>query len=189
MKVTLTTAEMIMAGHIGIMRNASNSQGNGRMDAYGAEDGNPWGYHVLGAMGECAVAKAFNIYWNGSIGRYDADDVGPYQVRTRLRQHFRLILHPRDADEKKFVVVFGVGPVFEIRGWCFARTGKQKEYWQDPSGKGRWAYFVPDGVLNDMSTLLSAVYDDRAASSAPRSSQSQLFDDGYEDVSRDDIIP
>ena len=144
----LTRAEMLAAGLVGLMRQMVNH----KHDAYGAEFGNPWGSHVLGAIGELAVAKWLNMYWHPHVGRYDADDVGPFQIRTSSRVAGDLILHPRDADAKPFILVTGVGPRFYICGWCLAAEGKLREYWRDPAG-GRPAFFVPARVLHDPRTL------------------------------------
>jgi hypothetical protein len=184
-KVTLTYEEHVIAGHIGVMRNAYNR----RADAYGAERGNPWGPHVLGALGECAVAKALNLYWHPHVGRYDGDDVGPYQVRTtRFNNDRQLILHPRDADDKKFVCVYGVIANFELKGWCFARDGKKQEHWCDYFKNGRPAFFVPNHLLHPM-TELNVERVARAVSSLPHSSQSQLFADDFAGVTRDGTAP
>jgi hypothetical protein len=185
MMVQLTHAEIVIAGHIGVMRNAYNT----RTDAYGAEQGNPWGYHVLGALGECAVAKAYNLYWHPHVGVYDKPDVGPYQVRTtRFRNDRQLVLHPKDEDNRKFVCVVGMHTYFEIVGWCFAHEGKKQEFWADYFKNKRPAFFVANRILRDPATLIAA-RDVPVDSSAKHSAQSQLFADDFAGVTRDDIIP
>jgi hypothetical protein len=148
-EITLSASEMQIAATIGIMRQIQNLD-RGRPDAYGAEQELGWQKHIEGAAGELAFAKWSNRFWNGNIGNLHADDVGLVQVRTRSKHHYELILHPRDRDDRVFVLISGVTPVFWIRGWIWGRDGKRTEYWSDPA-RGRPAFFVPTSALNPMS--------------------------------------
>lgn len=38
--------------------------------------------HTVGAIGEFAVAKAFDIEWDATVGRVDRPDVGNWEVKT-----------------------------------------------------------------------------------------------------------
>lgn len=143
--VRLTQFEMELAAIVGCRRQIENLYKN-RPDAYGADVEKGWQSHVEGAAGEMAVAKLANKFWSGSMGDLKADDVGRAQVRTRSRHDYELILHPRDADDRAFILVTGLAPTFTIRGWIFAREGKRQEYWRDPAG-GRAAFFVPQSAL------------------------------------------
>lgn len=147
-EVALTVSEMQIAATVGMMRQIENLT-VGRKDAHGAEKEDGWQYHIEGAGGELAFAKWADRFWSGAIGNLKADDVGTTQVRTAMAHHKRLILHRTDPDGRKFVFVTGVMPRFMIRGWTWARDGKQERFWSDPKG-GRPAFFVPTNLLRPM---------------------------------------
>jgi hypothetical protein len=108
-----------------------------------------WEPGIIGALGECVIARASNNYWQGDLGHPDwgAPDVGPFHVRTSTKANGDLVLHPRDADDEPFVLVVPIAlPVFRIAGWIAGRDGKRPEFWQ--TFTGRPCYFVPQNVLH-----------------------------------------
>lgn len=145
MKITLTTYEIVMAAICGMMRQVENIKKN-RAPYYGAGCTNDWQLHVEGALGEYALAKYLNINWAGK-GALRLNDVGEFDVRTRSKDHYELILHPTDPDDRIFWLLCGNNGTYSIKGWIYARDGKQKQYWKDPA-KGRPAFFVPHAALN-----------------------------------------
>ena len=146
MIVRLTQPELMFAAMVGIARHI-DARMRGRREAYGAERIDGWGIDIEGACGEAAFAKALNHWWSGTVGEVTASDVGDTEIRTAKDHNRKLILHPRDADDRYFVFITGVAPEFHIRGWIQARDGKRPEYWSDPVG-GRPAFFVPVEALN-----------------------------------------
>ena len=152
--VTLTPAELMQAALVGVMREVQNRKA-GRSHAWGGDAAEGWSYHVDGACGECAVAKLLGRFWSGAVGDLTADDVGPLQVRATSHSEGRLILHPRDPDNRAFVLVTGRAPDLTVRGWIPAKEAKRREWWADPTGK-RPAFFVPIGALADMALLMPA---------------------------------
>jgi hypothetical protein len=151
-RVKLTYPEVMSAALVGVMRQVKNLR-VGRKDRYGCDPEDGWTFHIEGACGEMAVAKATRLYWSGAIDRLRADDVGQFQVRTCSRHSYRLLLHPDDPNDRAFVHVTGLAPNFWIRGWIYARD-KQEDWWEDPSGKNRHAYFVPTEELRPFDELL-----------------------------------
>jgi len=149
--VKLNASEMMQAALIGVMRNVTNLR-QGRVDAFGAESDRGWEYHIQGACGEYAVAKLLNAFYNGALGNLGADDVGNFQVRTRSKAHYELIIHPKDPDDRKFVLVTGCAPLFNVVGWIVGRDGKREEFWKDPAGS-RPAFFVPHSALRPIDEL------------------------------------
>ena len=149
--IKLSSTEMFLAAQVGVMRQIQNLN-KGRKGAYGSGSNNDWQLHIEGAMGECAVAKAMGIYWNGAIGDLDAGDVGRLQVRTRSSHRYELILHKRDSDDDKYILVTGKNGQYRLHGWIKGNEGKNPDYWSDPAG-GRPAFFVPQGELNDIVEL------------------------------------
>lgn len=160
MIVTLTNAEALIAWHVAAMRHASNIA-RGTPPKYGAPRGAGGdGANVLGAKAEMAVAKALGLYWSGGVlGDYTAPDVGPYEVRACEDPQRRLIIHPADAEKKAgrpFISVLldrETGLRAELRGWIYPTDAARPEWWQDPTGQGRHAYFVPIDALRPMADL------------------------------------
>lgn len=155
MNIKLNRTEFFHAATVGIIRNIQNLT-KGHKQLYGAKEEDGWKMNIQGACGESAVAKMLNIYYSGNIGNLKACDVNNkdrnIEVRTATKDHYRLILHPKDPDESIFVLVTGLAPKFSIKGWLFAKEAKQEKYWQD-TGNGRPAYFVPQNDLKDIQSL------------------------------------
>jgi hypothetical protein len=145
-EVTLTPAEMLSAAHVGIMRHVQNLKRD-KAPMYGASGMDDWQLHIEGALGECAVSKLLNLYWLGSVGNLMAADVGRLQVRTRSKHNYDLILHPADLDNAAYILVTGINGRYRVHGWIYGREGKLPEFWKDPTGTGRPAYFVPRSLL------------------------------------------
>lgn len=151
--VQLTPAEIMMAATIGIMRQATNIR-DSRKDRYGASKKDGWQLHVEGALGEAAVAKGLDIFWNGSIGTFSAPDVADLQVRSTMWSSGSLIVHKADSSKEIFILVTGVNGKYVLRGWMYGADAKNDEkYWKDPKKENRYAYFVPQRDLEPMNKL------------------------------------
>ena len=108
--------------------------------------------HFAGCLGEKALAKHADKYWNGTIGRVDLPDVGEWQVRARTRIDYEMVLHPEDKDDEIFVlahVITASLPRVRLSGWIYGRDGKKKEFWKN-LGNDRPAFFVPHNQLRPM---------------------------------------
>lgn len=154
MDIKLTPQEMMSAATIGAMRQLQNLRAS-RQDAYGASERSGWQYHIEGAMGECAVAKALNLYWNGNLGNLQATDVGELEVRTSSYKGGMLALHPKDKNVSIFIHVNGVNGKYKIHGWCYGKEGKKDIYWNDLFNNKRPAFFVPNSILKPIEELRS----------------------------------
>jgi hypothetical protein len=136
------------------------NQSYGVKPAYGAPTDPEKASHIsrVGCAGELAVCRAFHYdYGDGNLGDYKAPDAGQLQVRTSERDTYggrptELILHPDDNDDDVFIHVTGCPypRIMLLQGWIYAREGKKEEYWKDPTGKNRPAFFVPRHVLKDI---------------------------------------
>lgn len=146
MKITLTASEVMQAANVGMMRQVQNTL-NKAKPAYGAGSNNDWQLNIEGALGECALAKFLGVYWVGT-GKMRAPDVGDFDVRTTTDQNNRLILHPDDPDDRIFWLLIGKNGYYDVRGWIRAADGKRDEFWADPTGQKRHAFFVPQSALN-----------------------------------------
>lgn len=147
MRVELTTAELVQAAIVGVYRQATNLR-DGRRDAHGAPTGPmAWGVHVEGAAAEAAVAKAMGVWWSGALGALRAPDAGRAQVRSTTREDGCLIVHPGDDADAPFVLLVGCAPRWRVAGWLAGAECKRPEWWRDPTGQGRFAFFVPQRAL------------------------------------------
>jgi hypothetical protein len=150
--VVLSPGEIMQAAQVGIMRQVKNLT-MGRRDAHGLETPG-WSEHVEGACGELVVAKALNIFWAARLGVLYDGDVAQIEVRTRSRDDYQLLIHQSDHDHRPYVLVRGRCPRFTIAGWAWGFEAKQDKFWKDPTGKQRWAFFMPDELLRSMDTLI-----------------------------------
>lgn len=156
MKINLTNFEFAFGAQVGLMRGLMNKK-KGRKDAYGCPNDGGWTQNIEGSCAEYAISKLLNVHWDGSMENLKACDViglnYPIEVRSTSHNGGRLILHPKDKDNNIFILLIGVAPNFEAKGWIYAKDGKKEEYYTDPLGN-RAAYFIPQEKLNPMSGLM-----------------------------------
>jgi hypothetical protein len=144
-KIILTFSELFQAAMVGVMREVA-SRKQGRRQGNGRDNKNSWSDHIEGAAGEQAFAKALNLYCHGHVNAGHSLDVGDFQVRTRSKCYYDLIIRSDDADDEKFVLVIGESPNFSIIGWIYGREGKRPE-WLKEYGNRPAAWFVPQASL------------------------------------------
>ena len=124
---------------------------------YGVSREDAWRVSVVGAIAEVAGAKAIGGYWH-PLGEHGVDVGARVQVRWRPSHDWDLLLHPpRDAQGRRgdapdhlYLHVTGEPPTFRIHGWIRGDEGQRAEYWGDPYGTGRPAYWVPRAALLDL---------------------------------------
>lgn len=140
--VHLTWSEVRVAALTGVDRNC-----------YGIHHGlNParplpgWDAHVVGALGELAVAKLLGRYAAREHTDRATGDVAGLQVRATWLDAGRLILRTRDVDEAWYVLVRGMPPDLEVVGAITGGAGKRPEWWKAPNGRAG-AWFIPDEAL------------------------------------------
>jgi len=156
-QVRYTAADRELYQFVG-RRRAEQTKAKGKPDRAG-QRGVSVPNHILGAGAELAVAKHRDCFWNGSLGDYDAEDVGGfYGVRGVERESLRLIVHgdehqrPDNPDHPMILVVVR-HEYATLRGWRYARdvTGGlgAKEVWR----KGGAAWYLESTHLLDMRDL------------------------------------
>jgi hypothetical protein len=143
--VTLDWAEVMRAAQVGLRRQVEALR-DGKRDRAGFK-GDGWGIHIEGALGECAYAKAMNVYWSGHSNVYHTiPDVGTAEVRCRSRHDYELLIRRDDPDDRPFVLVTGSCPDFRVVGWIKGEDAKRPE-WLQTHGNRPGAYFVPHHAL------------------------------------------
>ena len=171
MLIELTAAEVLLAATVGLHRHVAAIR-RGLPDRHG-HDGAGWNLHIEGACGEMAVAKALNVFWTGSINAFkNGGDVGHLQVRTRSRDFYDLPVRPDDKQTDVFVLVTGLAPRFEIRGWILGAEARRDD-WQQTYGDRPAAWFVPQSALNPIATLRAKVVS--APSDTPRPPETEIL--------------
>jgi len=151
MIVVLSHWEIIQAVQVGVTRQLAAIKRKA-MDANGDEP-HPWQHHIEGAMAECAVCKAFGLFWNGGTKRFHAPDAGPFQVRQTAHENGCLHLHPGDADNEAFICAIGRNGAYRLAGWLYGKEGMKGEWLREPN-KGRPCFLVQQWALRPMNELI-----------------------------------
>ena len=114
-----------------------------------------WNMHIEGVGGEIVCCRYFGLQWNDGgphqNGVKAPDSKCGVEIRTVWAFNRRLIVHDDDVDERPFVLMAGQLALMEfwVQGWMFAHEVKQhREWWTDPQGTDRWAFFVPAQELH-----------------------------------------
>lgn len=157
--VALAPNEIVVASTAGALLHAF-AKLQGLKDAYGKVDEGLHA-HIRGACGEVVVAKHFNVYWSALTGFGVFDAAFAWEVRTAgpQREHGRpprLIVHKNAKPEAPYIFVEETtysDTTFLIHGWCYGREAFNEDWWDDPTHRERWAYFVPREFLRPLDTL------------------------------------
>lgn len=125
--------------------------------------GDSIGIDRQGALAELAVAKAFDLNWDGKLfenldewekWRKNDHDVQGLGVRSTNNPNYRLLLQKKDNDDIPFILVFThKHPVYILYGWILAKDGKQDNFWW----RGRHnkpCFYIPQKMLNPMNKLI-----------------------------------
>jgi hypothetical protein len=156
--IKLTPAEMAVAGLVASMRRIKAIELN-RKPRYGAPmTVGVWDMEMNSCFAEMGVAKHFNKYWAPAVGVVGIVDVGGViEVRSRQKAGHRLIMHQDDHDDRPYVLVHIEPPIIGLVGWLMGGEAKNPEWWSDPQGTNRHAFFVPDGALHSIDELVPEV--------------------------------
>ena len=116
--------------------------------------------HLIGAMGEMAVAKHLGLkdfLYQEAEAKRDSIDLPPdIDVKTRKGHDRDLIVQLSDNPNKRYILVTCVDfSSLLIHGWICGAKAMQPQYILDPA-RGRKAYFVPQSMLSPMTTFDNA---------------------------------
>jgi len=152
MNIALEWYEVSRAALVGVTRNVEALR-RGYQHTRVIHD--EWNIHILGALGECAFAKATGRYWSGSVNTFKSGgDVGEnIQIRTRSKHTYDLIVRDGDKDGDIFVLVTGGPTEFQVQGWIGAADAKKEKFKQNYGGYGN-AFFVPARELKSVTDLM-----------------------------------
>ena len=156
--ITLSSAELTQVGILGVMRRISALE-NKRKPKRGIKPETEWQADIQGMVGEYVLAKYFDKFWTPVVGKLDTNigDVHGYQVRATPWRNGHLIINEDDPPKDIYILITGentVGFTWWVRGWLVGGDGKREEWWGSKQ-KNRYAYFVPQAELNEMSDLIT----------------------------------
>jgi hypothetical protein len=154
-EITLSASEMAFAAFSGVARESANrAHGRGRAGGF-TKSG--WDAHIEGACGECAVGKCLGVYWPPGMGTMKGPDLlHCIEVRTTPGHNYRLPVKRTDPEDRWFVLVTGIAPVFFVRGWIGPDEARRDEWWDDTIEYPNW--MVPQSALHPIGTLLDAIH-------------------------------
>jgi hypothetical protein len=152
--ITLSWAELMIAGQIGTMRLvASRKQGF-------PDSSNPntavkldWKTDFEGAAAEMAYAKYRNVYYDPTVNTFKAPDVAGDQVRSTTYKMGRLIVRGKDVNEERYILVVCSAPTYRMAGWIWTSEAKKSEWFRPEDETGPSAWWVPQDALRPMETL------------------------------------
>lgn len=149
--VTLRPDEMALAVIGGGFRHI-RAVNKGFPDTFEGPYKHSFGPHVDGALAEMAVARHYGFYWSPTcVTNFKGldGDAGPLQVRSTTQDPPRLIVRPRDRDNRPYVLVLSRAPHFELCGWLTGAEAKVIEW-----ARNQGEYFsVPVSALHPMESL------------------------------------
>ena len=148
MEIKLNANEVLVAGYVGMRRNAEATY-KGRKSRFPEKvTGELWGFHIEAAHAELAVCKYLNVYWGFGVNTFHVADV--VNTNLEIRWSSRNDLKVRPDDNGVVVSVTGQCPKYTIKGWIRAEDAKQKQWYYD---KEPPCYFVPHDQLNPIEQL------------------------------------
>lgn len=146
--IQLTNHELMMAALVGVMRHVGSLK-RGLQPKHGCKEDECWQVHLEGACGEAALAKYLNLFWDGTVNTFKrGGDVGEFQVRTRSRHDYELLIRHDDPPEKIYWLVTGLAPSYVIRGWMRGSEVMMHEDWYKSHGGRPPAWFAPQRFLH-----------------------------------------
>lgn len=154
--VTLTFAEMLVAGNGGVLRHVNAVKR--RVQDPDAHHRDPLEAQVSGAIAEWAVAKWLGVLWDPSVGLTWEEvaqvpgDVGKIEVRSTPYPSGCLPLHDYSFDDRAYVLVLSHrAPEYTLAGWLWGREGKDRRFWR--ADLPRPCFLAPQGELRSMDVI------------------------------------
>lgn len=147
--VELTPGDVEQIRRTAQLRQAAAEQ-QGRPDRHGYTGDTPEALHVLGCVGELALARALGVPWEQAVNTYHSrPDVAGYEVRCRSRHTYDLIHRADDDPTRSYALV-----TWEradpwralVHGWLPGAECRRPE-WEQTHGQRERAWFIPRDQL------------------------------------------
>lgn len=145
MIVTLTRGELLEASRVGAERQVEAIV-NGRKPRYPFRNaGEGFACHIVGAIGEVAVAKATNRFWSPlHDDPRRTEDLKRIEVRSSVRTDSPLRAYAKDTAPYYALAIVETLPEVVLVGWTTRRSALVEDY-AAPDNPG--AFLVPQGDL------------------------------------------
>ena len=155
MRIKLSLTEMLNASNVGVQRQyESDKKGSKFSEGFTEDEKTALTIHIEGAMGEVCVAKALNLYFEGTVNTYGQADIGDdIGVRTVTKENYGLLIYEKDNPEYFYYLVKGTAPNFRVCGWLRGGDAKQDKYLAPYVSKTKNIWRVPESDLNPMSMM------------------------------------
>ncbi|NDB94970.1 MAG: hypothetical protein EBZ78_02235 [Verrucomicrobia bacterium] len=148
MQVKLSVNEVLVAGYVGMRRNAEASYKHREMRFPERNVGELWGNHIESAHAELVVSKALGIYWGFGVNTFHNPDIADTNLEVRWSSRDDVKIRPDDSGI--IVSVKGRCPDYEIMGWIYASEGQAEQF---KYSKEPVCYFVPHKHLRPFHSL------------------------------------
>ncbi len=158
--VTLSEKDLRWATAVGHER-FWNARRDNRKDQHGLSDdiGQGYTYHISGARGELAAARALDVEWPARVDTFrKLPDIDPDIEVRATRRGPSMLVRPKDKEfDAKFVLVLDRSPEFAVVGWLGAEVCRQDKWWKTPNNRpGAW--FVPQSALHSIESLMQIMH-------------------------------
>lgn len=152
-EVKLSELDLQLASFVGLKRNLSAQCNRMKLEAGRRDLG--FERHIIGAIGEYAVARALELNWKPILGGTDTStgDLKGVHVKTIINPNDSLIIRAHDPAELPYVLCLLEMGVVTLEGWIMGHDGKQMKYWRT-EGFHRPAYSIPQAMLSKDWNLL-----------------------------------
>jgi hypothetical protein len=152
--ILLSKDEYAEAGYCGIdMRQASI----GRTPTYGCPNETmSYQAHIIGCLGEAAVAKWLNIPYDSKPGRFkNVPDVGDFEVRSSPRSDADLLLRKGDKFNDTIYILATTHnePRIYLVGWAYGKDCQKASYLKRLDPARPECFVVPQRDLHPMQSL------------------------------------
>lgn len=139
-RVSLTWREIDAAAQVGVRQVVrAMSRGMRHRDGFTAVERPIWDAQITGFIAECAVAKAFGIPFEPDLTNFTRrPDVGEWEVRATRHLDGRLAVWPKDADDRRFLLVVVHEPTCDLIGWAYGDEAKRLGSWRRYGDSGCW---------------------------------------------------
>ena len=153
-RVELDDIEVSVGHMIGTMRQAAVRLSQFSSRATGRDE---YADHITGALGEMAVAKGLDLYWDASVNSFKSrPDVSSLEVRTTTYRPPRCSIYVSDRDDgaAKYILVSKISKTeYDLLGWASGDEIRQRGEYKSLAAGRAPKYWLRADQLRDMATM------------------------------------
>ena len=152
-RVELDDIEVSVGHMIGTMRQAAVRLSQFSSRTTGRDE---YADHITGALGEMAVAKGLDLYWDASVNSFKSrPDVSSLEVRTTYRPpRCSIYVSDRDDGAAKYILVSKISKTeYDLLGWASGDEIRQRGEYKSMAAGRAPKYWLRADQLRDMATM------------------------------------